>query len=260
MTSPQRSRDGNADRPRPAGRRPSLSGVLPAYNEEGLIASTAEGVADALAACTEDYEVIVVDDGSRDGTRAAVERLAQSRPQVRCITHPTNRGYGEALRTGLDAAAKELIFFTDGDGQFIPTEIERLLPDIVEGGADMAIGYRAPRVDPPMRLLNAWGWKLAVTVLFGYAARDIDCAFKLMRREVWHRVHVHSGSATFSAELLIKARRCGYRVVERPVTHRPRRAGSATGAKLHVILRAFRDLLWLRLHLDPCPKPEPASH
>jgi hypothetical protein len=105
-----------------------------------------------------------------------------------------------------------------------------------------------------MRLLNAWGWKMIVTLLFGYTARDIDCAFKLFRRQVWEGVRVRSGGATFSAELLIQTRRCGFRVVERPVSHYPRTAGSPTGAKPHVIIRAFRELIGLRFRLEPCPE------
>ncbi len=226
--------------------------MLPAYNEEALIGSTAQGLADVLERIGADYEVIVVDDGSRDATRALIDQIHTSRASIRCIPHPVNRGYGDALRTGLSAAVKDLIFFTDGDGQFVPEELVSFLP-AVEGGAEMVIGYRNPRRDPPLRLLFACGWRFLVHLLFGYTARDIDCAFKLMKREVWERIQVSSGGATFSAELLAKARRCGYRIVELPVTHRPRQAGQATGAKLHVIVRAFRELAWLRLHLESCP-------
>ena len=117
-------------------------------------------------------------------------------------------------------------------------------------GADMAIGYRHKRADPPLRLLNAWGWKLLVNGLFGYTARDIDCAFKLFRRRILDRVEVHSRGATFSAEFLIKSRRLGYVIRERAVSHYPRPAGQATGAKPAVILRAFRELWQLRLGLE----------
>ena len=231
---------------------PSISAVLPAYNEQALIGETAQALADVLDGLGADYEIIVVDDGSKDATGEVIDQIHESHPRIRCIRHSVNRGYGEALRTGLAAAAKDLIFFTDGDGQFIPDELASFLPAVARG-ADMVIGYRNPRRDPPLRLLFAEGWRFLVHLLFGYTARDIDCAFKLMQREVWQRVQVRSGGATFSAELLTKARRCGYQVIELPVTHRPRLAGQATGAKLHVILRAFRELAWLRFHLDPCP-------
>jgi glycosyltransferase involved in cell wall biosynthesis len=208
-------------------------------------------MAEVLRGLVDDYEVIVVNDGSRDGTRAIVEELAAADSHIRCVNHPVNRGYGEALKSGFSAAIKDLIFMTDGDKQFDVREIERFLPHAER--ADLVIGYRAPRRDPFVRLVYAWGWKTLVTLLFGYAARDIDCAFKLFRRSVWNRVRVHSGGATFSAEFLVKARGCGYRFVELPVTHLPRTAGRPTGGNPRVIARAFRDLIWLRLHLDPCP-------
>lgn len=226
----------------------AISAILPAYNEEALIGATATSVADTLRTLVDDYEVIVVNDGSRDRTEAVVEELAAHDPHIRCVTHPVNRGYGEALRTGFSSATKELIFFTDGDKQFDVREIARFLPALEE--ADLVIGYRRPRRDPLLRLVYAWGWKLLVTLLFGYLARDIDCAFKLFRRSVWESIRVRSGGATFSAEFLLRARRAGFRVVELPVTHLPRKAGRPTGGSPRVIIRAFRELLWLRLHLD----------
>jgi glycosyltransferase involved in cell wall biosynthesis len=205
-------------------------------------------VSEALEPLVDDYEVIVVNDGSKDRTQEVVEELASRNPHVRCVTHPKNKGYGEALRTGFSSSTKELIFFTDGDKQFDIQEVKGFIPAIAD--ADMVIGYRRPREDPPIRILYAIGWKLLVTMLFGYAARDIDCAFKLFRREVWENVKVNSGGATFSAEFLVKARRKGYRIKELRVTHYPRTAGSPTGGNPRVIARAFRDLIWLRRHLN----------
>jgi glycosyltransferase involved in cell wall biosynthesis len=230
----------------------AISAVLPAYNEEALIAATATSVAEVLRGLVDDYEVIVVNDGSRDRTEAIVEELADRDSHIRCVTHPVNRGYGEALRTGFSSATKELIFFTDGDKQFDIREIARFIPEIEQ--ADLVVGYRRPRRDPPVRLVYAWGWKLLITSLFGYAARDIDCAFKLFRRSVWESVQVRSGGATFSAEFLVRARRAGFRVVELPVTHLPREAGSPTGGSPRVIIRAFRELIWLRMHLGATPR------
>lgn len=225
----------------------AISAVLPAYNEEALIAVTATGVAQVLEGLVDDYEVIVVNDGSKDRTEAIVQELAAKSSRIRCITHPVNRGYGEALRTGFSSATKELIFITDGDKQFDIREIARFIPEMEH--ADMVIGYRRPRRDPFVRLVYAWGWKLLVTALFGYAARDVDCAFKLFRRTVWESVQVRSGGATFSAEFLIRARRAGFRVKELPVSHLPREAGKPTGGSPKVIIRAFRELIWLRLNL-----------
>jgi glycosyltransferase involved in cell wall biosynthesis len=225
----------------------SISAVLPAYNEEALIGATAAAMAAVLAELVDDYEVIVVNDGSRDRTRAVVEALSATNPRIRCVSHPVNRGYGAALKTGFSAATKELIFMTDGDKQFDVRELSRFLPEIEH--ADLVIGYRNPRRDPRVRLAYAWGWKWLINLLFGYTARDVDCAFKLFRSEVWRSVDVHSGGATFSAEFLIKARRRGFRVVELPVSHLPRTAGRPTGGNPRVILRAFRDVFWLRLNL-----------
>ena len=228
----------------------SISAVLPAYNEEKLIGETASAVAEVLECLVDDYEVIVVNDGSRDRTRDVVEGLAETNARIRCVSHPTNRGYGEALRTGFSSATKDLVFLTDGDRQFDVRELERFLP--ASDNADLIIGYRNPRRDSSLRLVYAWGWRLVVTLLFGYLARDIDCAFKLFRASIWRQIRVHSGGATFSAEFLAQARSCGYRVLELPVTHYPRTAGSPTGARPHVIVRAFRDLIWLRLHFKSC--------
>jgi len=205
-------------------------------------------VSEALEPLVDDYEVIVVNDGSKDRTQQVVEELATRNAHVRCVTHPQNKGYGEALRTGFNSSTKELIFFTDGDKQFDVREVSRFIPAIED--ADMVIGFRRPRKDPPVRILYAVGWKLLVTTLFGYAARDVDCAFKLFRRQVWEAVNVNSGGATFSAEFMVKARRKGFRVKEIRVTHYPRTAGSPTGGNPKVIFRAFRDILWLRRHLN----------
>jgi glycosyltransferase involved in cell wall biosynthesis len=239
-----------AHTPRPA-LFPSISAVLPAYNEEAIIERSVLGLASVLATLVQDFEIIVVDDGSRDDTRQVLMALAETRPEVplRVVLHQQNRGYGAALASGFDAATKDLIFMTDGDRQFDVTELAGFLPAL-DAPTDLVIGWRAHRADPPMRLLNARGWKLLVNGLFGYTARDVDCAFKLFRRRVWQSVSVHARGATFSAEFLIKARRMGFQVKELPVSHLPRTAGKATGARLDVIARAFWELFQLWRHLD----------
>lgn len=204
-------------------------------------------MAETLQRLAEDYEVIVVNDGSRDRTREVVESLNATNPRIRCVSHPVNRGYGEALRTGFSAATKDLIFLTDGDKQFDVNEVERFIPVIER--ADIVAGYRSPRRDPFVRLVYAFGWNTLVRLLFGRTVRDVDCAFKLFKRKVWTSINVHSGGATFSAEFLVRAKRAGFRMAELPVTHFPRTAGRPTGGNPRVILRAFRDLLWLRLHI-----------
>jgi glycosyltransferase involved in cell wall biosynthesis len=236
----------------------SISAVLPAFNEEAIIERTVTHVAGVLDGLTEDFEVIVANDGSRDRTGAILADLQQRQPEMhlRVVTHERNCGYGAALASGFDAARKELIFLTDGDKQFDVGELRAFLPEM-DPRTDLVIGWRQHRADPPMRKLNALGWKMLVNLLFGYTARDVDCAFKLFRRRVWQSVTVHARGATFSAEFLIKARRLGFHVKELPVSHFPRTAGSPTGARPDVIVRAFVELfrLWrnidAELHADP---------
>ncbi|HEV7662067.1 MAG TPA: glycosyltransferase family 2 protein [Chloroflexota bacterium] len=236
----------------------SISAVLPAYNEQAIIERTVRHVADILGGVATDFEVIVTNDGSRDETGAVLADLQKRAPELhlRVVTHEHNRGYGAALASGFDAARKDLIFMTDGDKQFDVAELRDFLP-VMDGQTDLVIGWRRNRADPPLRKLNAFGWKMLVNLLFGYTARDVDCAFKLFRRRVWEGMTVQAHGATFSAEFLIKARRLGFHVTELPVGHFPRTAGSPTGAQLHVIVRAFVELfsLWRNLerdlHADP---------
>jgi glycosyltransferase involved in cell wall biosynthesis len=222
--------------------------VLPAYNEEENVDPALMEAIEIVGPIANDYEVIIVDDGSRDGTAEKVRQLAERYPQVRLVQHQVNQGYGAALYSGFTNAGKELVFFTDSDRQFDLTEVKKLLPFIDE--YDLVIGYRAPRRDPFMRKLNGWGWSALVTLLFGYTSRDIDCAFKLFRRELMDRINIESRGATFSAEFLVRAKRAGYRIREVPLAgHRPRVAGSPTGARLDVITRAFRELIRFRWRL-----------
>jgi glycosyltransferase involved in cell wall biosynthesis len=220
---------------------------MPAYNEEANIEPQVLDVIAALRPLADDFEVIVVNDGSRDRTGAIVSELATAHPQVRLVEHPSNQGYGAALYSGFTSATKDLVFLTDSDRQFDLDDLRRLLPLLDR--ADIVAGYRAPRRDPFMRVLNGIGWSTLVTLFFGYTARDIDCAFKLFRREILQIIHLQSRGATFSAEFLVRAKRAGFRIIELGVKHRPRRAGSQTGARPDVILRAFRELFRLRWQL-----------
>ena len=235
----------------PAPARPGISAVLPAYNEEAIIDRTVRHVAGVLSGLASDYEVIVTNDGSRDRTGEILAALQSSEPDLhlRIVTHERNRGYGAAVASGFDAAAKDLIFLTDGDKQFDVAELAQFVPEM-NPQTDLVIGWRRTRADPPMRLANALGWKLLVNALFGYTARDVDCAFKLFRRSVWESLTVYARGATFSAEFLIKARRLGFSVKELPVRHLPREAGSPTGARLDVIARAFVELFRLWRNID----------
>jgi glycosyltransferase involved in cell wall biosynthesis len=226
---------------------PSISAVIPAFNEEAAIRTTVEGVARALREVGADFEVVVVDDGSRDRTASVVLGLRETLPMVRLVQHETNRGYGAALGTGFAAAEKELLFLTDGDTQFDPREIAKLLPRLEH--ADLAIGYRKPRRDPWQRRFFGWGWNTLINLLFGYTARDVDCAFKLFPRALLRELNVTSEAHTFSPELIVKARRAGYRIAEVRVTHLPRRVGEAKGSRPDAIARSLIELLRFRLAL-----------
>jgi glycosyltransferase involved in cell wall biosynthesis len=225
----------------------SLSFFFPAYNEEANLEPMVSHALEVLPRFTSEYEVIIVDDGSNDRTEAEGRALAGSRPYVSYLRHPTNRGYGEALRTGLHAAHNEAVLFTDGDRQFDLADLALLWPLLAE--ADVVVGYRIRRADPWHRLFIARVYHLVLRLLFGLRLRDVDCAFKLMRREVATSVDPHSGGAFFSAEFLLRARHQGFVIQEVGVNHFPRVAGTPKGATPAVILRTFREMFALRRQL-----------
>jgi glycosyltransferase involved in cell wall biosynthesis len=228
----------------------SLSFFFPALNEEDNVAPI---VAEALAVLprfADDLEITVVDDGSSDRTGAIADELSRKDPHVRVIHHGTRRGYGGAVRSGLRAATKQWVFFTDGDRQFKLEDLALLIAD--SDGVDAVVGYRKKRADPPRRLFVAWVYNHLIRILFGGGWRDVDCAFKLFRREVFERVpleRVRSQGAFFSPELLITLNRAGIRVHQGGVRHFPRTAHEPKGASPRLILRAIRDLLRLRVRL-----------
>jgi glycosyltransferase involved in cell wall biosynthesis len=226
----------------------SLSIVLPAYNEEENVASAVEEVSSVAQQLGTDYEIILVNDGSSDRTGEIARELKQRVPNFHLVEHHPNRGYGGALKAGFAAATKELIAFTPADKQFVFSEVDRLVAKI--DGADIVSGYRSDRQDPLIRKLNAFGWNTLVTILFGRLCRDIDCGFKLFRREVLEHVNIVSDGAMIDTEFLAGAKARGFRITDVPVTHLPRTAGEATGANVAVIVKAFRDLARFRLRLS----------
>ncbi len=226
----------------------SLSIVLPAYNEEANVEDTVRDVSTVAQQLRLDYEILVVNDGSSDRTGEIVRELVPEIPALRLVEHYPNRGYGGALKAGFESASKEVIAFVPADGQFLFTEIDRFLDGIAT--ADLVCGYRAHRQDNLLRRLNGWGWNSLVRLLFGYLCRDIDCGFKLLRREVVDRVPLPSDGAMVDTELLAGAHARGFRIAEVPVTHLSRTAGAATGANPRVVLKAFRELLSFRLRLS----------
>ena len=246
MSAPSMTPDPATDAP---ARVPRLSYFFPAHNEEANLESLVEEALATLPTMADTFEIITVNDGSRDRTREIADDLAARFPGVvRAVHHPTNYGYGAALRSGFGAARYELIAFTDGDRQFRVADIGRLTARLAEADKpDVVVGFRIRRADPLVRTVYARCYRLANRVFFGLRATDVDCAAKLFRREALVDIHVESGGAFFSAELLIKLRAVGRTVVEVGVPHYARTAGSATGAKPSVILRAVRDFWRLRL-------------
>jgi len=228
-----------------------LSYFFPAHNEEANLEPLVAEALEALPGLADTFEVIVVDDGSRDGTAAIADRLAGEHPGVvRAVHHPTNLGYGAALRSGFRASRFDLVAFTDGDRQFRVGDIGRLTARLAgRDRPDVVAGYRIRRADPPIRTIYARLYRLANRIFFGLTVRDVDCGCKVFRREALEAVRVESGGAFFSAELLIKLRAGGRLVVEVGVPHHPRTAGSPTGARPAVIGRAVKDFWSLRLRM-----------
>ena len=239
--------------PAPA-RVPALSYFFPAHNEEANLRGLVDEALTTLPELAEAFEIVIVDDGSRDATPQIADELAAADRRVRAVHHPRNLGYGAALRSGFGAARHDLIAFTDGDRQFKVADIGRLAARFAEGGADVVVGYRIRRADPLVRTLYAKAYRLANRIFFGLLVTDVDCACKLFRRDALAGINVESGGAFFSAELLIKLRASGRSVVEVGVPHYPRTAGSPTGANPKVVVRAMRDFWALRLRLWAAPR------
>jgi glycosyltransferase involved in cell wall biosynthesis len=224
-----------------------LSIFLPAYNEEENAASAVEKVSTVAQGLGIEYEIILVNDGSGDRTGEIGRELDGRIPNYRLVEHYPNRGYGGALKAGFEAATLDLVAFVPADNQFDFAEIDRFLEKIAN--ADIVCGYRADRQDNVVRKFNAIGWNTLVRLMFGYLCRDIDCGFKMLRREVIGQVNLISNGAMIDTELLAGAKARGFRIAEVPVTHLPRIGGEATGADIRVIARAFRDLARFRLRL-----------
>ncbi|MGI8890104.1 MAG: glycosyltransferase family 2 protein [Chthoniobacterales bacterium] len=225
----------------------TLSVIFPAFNEEANIRHTVEAARMVLPKLADTWEIILVNDGSRDATTPICDELAEQFPEVRAVHHVENRGYGAALKSGILAARHDYIFFTDSDGQFDLQELENLID--WASHYEIVTGYRGKRQDPPHRLINAWGWRTLVRMVLGVKVRDIDCAFKIFQRSVFDRIQIRSVGAMVNTEILAQANSFGMRIHEVEVTHYPRRAGKPSGANLHVIVKAFRELfrLWGQL-------------
>src|SRR6185369_1613085 len=217
-----------------------ISVVLPAHNESENLPKLVGSIVEYMRNLGWDHEIIIVNDGSTDSTQSVIEKLQLSYP-IRTVRHPVNRGYGAALRSGFSAATKKWVFFMDSDLQFDIKEISKLAEYVDR--YDIIIGYRKNRQDHFIRKINAAIFGLAVNVLFWLWVRDIDCAFKLIKREVIEKANLESNGALINTESLVRAKKMNYRMKQIPITHYPRQAGSQSGANIRVILRAVREIL-----------------
>ncbi len=226
----------------------SISAFFPAYNDAGTIASMVVVTDRTLRALTDDYEIIVVNDGSPDHTGEILDDLAARYPRLRVVTHPRNRGYGGALRSGFAAATKDLVFYTDGDAQYDPRELALLVPALTPG-VDLVNGYKIARHDPPERLIIGHLYHKVVRTMFRLRMRDVDCDFRLMRRRIFDRVQLFEDSGVICVELMTKVHQAGYRIAEVPVHHYHRAYGKSQFFNFPRVARVGRDLirLWYQL-------------
>ncbi|MBU3956805.1 glycosyltransferase family 2 protein [Patescibacteria group bacterium] len=223
-----------------------LSVFFPAYNEEDNIKTTVTKAIKILPKVAKKWEIIVIDDGSTDKTGEIVEELIKKEPRIKMITHTPNRGYGATIKSGVYNARYELIAFTDADGQFDFSEITKFIKEQHQSKADLVIGYYLKRAEPFYRILiSKILWELPVFLLFGLRARDIDCGFKLISKKVIDKIpRLEAERGPFiTTELLVKAKKEGFKISQVGVHHYPRKAGQATGITLKVALSGYVDLL-----------------
>lgn len=215
----------------------SLSVVLPCFNEAPNVAEAIRQADQAAGLYAWQHEIVVVDDGSSDATRQLAEAVASRNGRVRVVAHDRNRGYGAAVRSGIDASRSDWVLLTDGDLQFDLGELASMLP--LTADHDLVAGFRIDRADPPARRLAAHAWNGLMRRTFGVGVRDVDCAFKLVRGDAVRGLGLQSDGAMVSTELLVRSGMAGLRIAEVGVHHRPRPAGEPSGGDPRVVLRAF---------------------
>ena len=238
----------------------TLSVILPAYNEEGNIERAVRSSAEAVAPMVEDFEIVAVDDGSRDRTPSILAGLKQEMgSRLSIVTHETNLGYGTALRAGFDAARGRLVFYTDADNQFDLEELDGFLPQMEE--YDAVLGYRVGRQDGSFRLMVSNGYNALASFAFGMSVRDLNCSFKLFRREALTSLHLEEDHFFIDTEIVIQLHRAGYRYMQKGVRHYPRTSGKST-VKLSDVPFTFAALLklWVKLRLLSPSKAKLAPH
>ena len=223
--------------------------VLPAYNEEAAIGRVLDRIDAALKAAAVAHEVIVVDDGSRDATSTVGEDCVERHyPAVRLLVHDSNRGYGAAIRTGLQHAGLDLVFYTDADRQYDIAELAYFLPYLEDN--DLVIGFRVYRYDSVLRSVVSWVYNRIVGVLFRVRVRDVDCSFKLMRREVTDKLALEADDFFIDTEIIARARKWNFRIAQKGVRHYPRVAG-ATTVRASDVWRTLKTIahMWHRIYL-----------
>ena len=241
-------------------RKPGLSVFFPAYNDSGTIASLVISALRTARTLTPDFEVIVVNDGSADRTAEILDELARIYPRVRVVHHPSNRGYGGALRTGFETASRELVFYTDGDAQYDPAEMEALWRRLDER-VDLVNGYKISRSDPLHRIVIGRIYHHTVRLLFGLKVRDVDCDFRLMRRTIFDTVQLEKNSGVICLEMMKKIQDAGFRIAEVPVHHYHRAYGRSQFFNFRRLYRTAVDVakLWVALVVRREHQAEPAA-
>jgi glycosyltransferase involved in cell wall biosynthesis len=231
-----------------------ITAFFPAFNYAPSLPSLVEKTFAVLESCADDFEIIVVNDGSRDRTAAVLDILVRKHgPRLRVVTHETNRGYGAALRSGFEAATKDLVFYTDGDGQYDVAELPKLLA-LMAPDVGFVNGYKLNRSDPLRRKWIGSAYNCFARLLFGIAIRDIDCDFRLVRRRQVQQIRLESTSGCICVELVKKLEMTGRRVEEVGVSHYPRLHGKSQFFRFRSLLVTFSQLATLYWHIQPRPQ------
>jgi glycosyltransferase involved in cell wall biosynthesis len=233
----------------------SITAFFPAYHDAATIGGLVAFTDAVLARVTGDYEILVVNDASPDDMDQVLAELGPRFPRLKVVTHATNRGYGGALQSGFAQASKELIFYTDGDGQYDPTEILALLPHLE--GVDLVNGYKRRRADALYRVVIGRLYHWTARLLFRLPVRDVDCDFRLVRRSMMEQIHLVSMNGSICCELIKKLQRAGCRIVEVPVHHYPRVSGRSQFFQFSKVVRSLGMLLrlWADIILAPALRP-----